>query len=158
MARGKTFKPAYPNGQTTIDQYIKVWVCPWCGRVWYNPSSLSQHKYACPKIPPEEREKIKKQVGQRIKERVLAGKLSDIDYLIQYPEVMKEYYLEGDPQVEKILEKRKKQLEEIKNTQKISIEEILAKVSQVDDMIATTLERINKYLDEKEAPHRQYIS
>ena len=53
---GSKFKPAYSDGQTTLDQFMKLYVCPWCGKVYTNPSSLSLHKGRCEKVPEEVRE------------------------------------------------------------------------------------------------------
>lgn len=50
------FISAYPNGQTSLDQFDKVYVCPWCGRVYTNPSSLSLHKRKCDRVPDYIRE------------------------------------------------------------------------------------------------------
>ncbi len=58
----KQFRPAYPNGQTTLDQFYKVWVCPFCGKVYSHPSSLSFHKPKCDKVPPEVRQQWRREV------------------------------------------------------------------------------------------------
>jgi len=78
----KKFQPAYPNGQTSLDQFTKAWVCPWCGRVWFNPSSLSKHKSVCEKMPLEEKEKIKLMVKENWKKKI-ASKEQELKELLE---------------------------------------------------------------------------